>query len=185
MLDRSLLEGDAPTVAPQLLNKLLTHGGTIGRIVEVEAYTPDDPASHSVRGRTPRNSTMFEQAGTLYCYLSYGVHVCANVAVDAVGTGAAVLLRALDPVHGIEEMRARRAGRHDLADGPGKLCQALDIRLEHDGVDLLDPASPIGLSDDGVPPPKTPVVGTRIGISVARGRPWRWRVDPAQRQSIQ
>ena len=110
-IDRQLLECDAPTVAPRLLNKVLAHGSTAGRIVEVEAYTPDDPASHSARGETRRNAAMFDRAGTLYCYVSYGIHVCANVAVDEVGVGAAVLIRALDPQRGLDVMRRRRSGR--------------------------------------------------------------------------
>ena len=184
-IDRQLLECDAPTVAPLLLNKVLAHGSTAGRIVEVEAYTPDDPASHSARGETRRNAAMFDRAGTLYCYVSYGIHVCANVAVDEVGVGAAVLIRALDPQRGLDVMRRRRSGRKDLVDGPGKLCQALGIGMEHNGLDLLDPTSPIDVYDDGVPPPSAPLVGPRIGLSVARDTPWRWRVDRGQRQSIQ
>ena len=79
---------------------------------------------------------MFDRAGTLYCYVSYGIHVCANVAVDEVGVGAAVLIRALDPQRGLDVMRRRRSGRKDLVDGPGKLCQALGIGMEHNGLDL-------------------------------------------------
>ena len=172
---RSILAGDAPDVAPLLLNKLLVHGPCIGRIVEVEAYREDDPASHTFRGRTPRNAVMFGAAGHLYVYFTYGMHHCANVVTGPEGHGAAVLLRAVDPVAGIDVMRARRGGRPQLADGPAKLCQAFAIGPEHNGVDVCRGAG-IGLFDDGVDPPPDPLVGPRIGISKAVDVPWRWRV---------
>ncbi|MEO1059256.1 MAG: DNA-3-methyladenine glycosylase [Actinomycetota bacterium] len=175
-VERELLVAPAPVVAPRLLNKLLVSGDTIGRIVEVEAYTPDDPASHSYRGQTPRTAPMFEQAGTLYCYLSYGIHVCANVVVDGDGVGAAVLVRAVEPVVGYDVMLRRRGGRQPVANGPGKLCQALAIDLGHNGLDLLDASSAVMLNDDGIDPPQSPTIGPRIGISVAVDVPWRWRV---------
>ncbi|HEY3483794.1 MAG TPA: DNA-3-methyladenine glycosylase [Ilumatobacteraceae bacterium] len=173
--DRRILEGDAPDVAPRLLGALLVAHACVGRIVEVEAYTADDPASHSMRGRTPRNSSMFEQAGTLYVYFTYGMHHCANVVTGARGDGQAVLVRALVPLAGLDVMRERRGGRGDrqLTDGPGKLCQALAIDRSHDGLDLCDPASPVRLAvDDGSRSDHD--VTTRIGIRVATERPWRW-----------
>jgi DNA-3-methyladenine glycosylase len=140
-----LLDGDAPVVAPQLLNKVIVSDvdgwPTAGRIVEVEAYTEDDPASHSSAGRTPRTSVMFGPSGRLYVYLSYGIHCCANVVVGPAGSGQAVLLRALHPIMGHAVMEQRRGRRANLADGPGKLCQALAIRLDHRDVDLLDARS--------------------------------------------
>ena len=172
---RSMLAGDAPDVAPVLLNKLLVHGPCVGRIVEVEAYREDDPASHSYRGRTPRTEVMFGPAGHLYVYFTYGMHYCANVVTSTEGHGAAVLLRALSPIAGIDVMRERRGGRRDLADGPAKLCQALAIGPAHNGADLCT-AGDIGLYDDGTPPPSDPVVGPRVGISKAVDLPWRWRV---------
>lgn len=172
---RSLFAGDAPLVAPLLLNKLLVHGECVGRIVEVEAYREDDPASHSFRGATPRNAVMFGPPGHLYVYFTYGMHHCANVVTGAAGEGAAVLLRAVDPVAGIELMRTRRQGRPQLADGPAKLCQAFAIGPEHDGADLCR-GPEIGVFDDGTPPPSEPLVGPRIGISKAVDVPWRWRV---------
>jgi DNA-3-methyladenine glycosylase len=176
---RSLLTGDAPDVAPLLLNKLLVHGPCVGRIVEVEAYREDDPASHSYRGRTRRTDVMFGPAGHLYVYFTYGMHYCANVVTGMEGYGAAVLLRAASPVAGIDVMSERRGGRRDLANGPAKLCQAFAIGPAHNGADLCT-ASDIGLYDDGTPPPTAPVVGPRIGISRAVDLPWRWRV-PAER----
>jgi len=172
---RALLAGDAPAVAPQLLNKLLVHGSCVGRIVEVEAYREDDPASHTFRGRTARNAVMFGPAGHLYVYFTYGMHHCANVVTGPEGHGAAVLLRAVVPVAGIELMAERRGGRPQLADGPAKLCQAFAIGPEHNGVDVCG-GDGVSLFDDGVPPPRRPVVGPRVGISKAVDVPWRFRV---------
>lgn len=178
-LGRGWFERDAPVVAPALLNKLLvvTVGGRrcAGRITETEAYMPDDPASHTYNGQTRRNAVMFGPAGHLYVYLSYGIHQCANVVTGGVGSGQAVLLRAVEPIDGIDLMRARR-GRPDreLADGPGKLTQALGIGAEHDGVDLT--ASNISIVDDGVDPPTEPLIGPRVGITKAVERPWRFRL---------
>jgi DNA-3-methyladenine glycosylase len=177
---RSVLGGDAPVVAPLLLNKLLVHGECVGRIVEVEAYRDDDPASHSYRGRTERNATMFGPPGHLYVYFTYGMHYCANVVTGPEGQGAAVLLRAVDPIAGIESMRERRGGRPQLADGPAKLCQAFSIGRDHDGDDLCA-GSGVGLFDDGVPPPDEPQVGARVGITRAVDVPWRFRVAAGDR----
>jgi DNA-3-methyladenine glycosylase len=177
-MSRSLLAGDSPVVAPLLLNKLLVHGDCVGRIVEVEAYREDDPASHTFNGRTDRNAVMFGPAGHLYVYFTYGMHHCSNVVTGPTGSGAAVLLRAVEPLAGIELMRQRRQGRSALADGPAKLCQAFAIGSEHNGVDVCRGEGP-GLFDDGTPPPDDPVVGPRVGISRATNVPWRWRVPPA------
>lgn len=171
---RSLLAGDAPEVAPQLLNKLLVYDGCVGRITEVEAYRQDDPASHTFRGRTDRNAVMFGTPGLLYVYFTYGMHHCANVVTGPIGVGAAVLLRAVVPVDGTATMSERRNGRRRLADGPAKLCQAFAIGLQHNGADLCRGVGP-GLFDDGTPPPSNPIVGPRVGISRAVEVPWRWR----------
>jgi DNA-3-methyladenine glycosylase len=179
---RSLLAGDAPDVAPRLLGKLLRVGVCTGRIVEVEAYTAADPASHSHRGPTARNSSMFGPAGTLYVYLSYGIHHCANVVTGAEGDGQAVLVRAVVPLTGVAEMRRRRGAvpERRLADGPGKLCQAFGIDHRHDGTDLCASGSRVQLLDDGTPPPDDPMIGPRVGISLAIDAPWRWRAAPAR-----
>ncbi len=169
----SLLAGAAPEVAPLLLGRILRHGSTAGRITEVEAYTPDDPASHSSRGRTDRNAAMFGPPGRLYVYLIYGVHHCANVVVGHEGIGAAVLIRALEPIAGVEEMLARRAGRSPIAVGPGRVCQALGIDRRHDDTDLLG-AGPVELLDDGAGPAADVRNGVRIGLSVGTDTPWRW-----------
>ena len=177
-LRRSFFARPSTTVAPDLLNKLFVAGTSVGRIIEVEAYMAHDPASHAFRGQTRRNATMFGEVGVLYVYFTYGMHHCANVVTGSVGDGQAVLLRALAPVAGIDEMRARRPGRADrsLTDGPGKLCQALGLDLRHDGLDLCAPASPVWIGDDGLAPPGAPRIGPRVGISVGVELPWRWRV---------
>jgi DNA-3-methyladenine glycosylase len=177
-LARTWFARDAPVVAVDLLGKLLVvqRAGELvaGRIIETEAYTSDDPASHTFRGPTPRNQVMFGAAGHLYVYLSYGMHRCANVVTGPEGDGQAVLLRAIEPVDGIDVMRRRR-GREPLADGPGKLCQAFGIELGDNGVDLLG-SEVIGLVDDCTPAPIVPIAGPRIGITRAIDRPWRFRM---------
>jgi DNA-3-methyladenine glycosylase len=177
-LPASWFERDAPTVAGDLLGKVLIVDRegvlTSGRIVETEAYTADDPASHSFRGRTPRNEVMFGPPGRLYVYLSYGIHHCANVVTGADGDGQAVLLRAVEPLAGADVM-LRRRGRMPLADGPGKLCQAFGIDIADDGADLCAGGA-MQLLDDGRLPLTRPIVGPRIGISKAVDVPWRWRL---------
>jgi DNA-3-methyladenine glycosylase len=181
-LPRRFYDRDARDVAPELLGKVLVHGGRRGRIVEVEAYVGDgtDPGSHAHRGRTRRNATMFGPPGHLYVYFTYGMHWCCNAVCDPDGTASAVLLRAVEPLAGRDEMRtARPAARRDtdLASGPAKLCQAFGITGIHDGVDLVrPPAGGIAVVDDGVAPPDAPVVTTRIGLSAGAELPWRWYV---------
>ena len=181
---RDWFERDAPEVAPDLLNKVLiaeSHGVRCsGRIIETEAYMPDDPASHTFIGRTDRNAVMFGPAGHLYVYLSYGIHHCLNVVTGPVGSGQAVLIRALEPLEGIEAMRTRRPGRRDreLADGPGKLAAALAVDLGSNGANIVLAKSrpDVAIVDDGMPPPITPVVGPRVGLTRATETPWRFRV---------
>jgi DNA-3-methyladenine glycosylase len=174
-LERSWFARDAHVVAPELLNKVLVAGDCSGRIVEVEAYMREDPASHSFRGETTRNAVMFGEAGHLYVYFTYGMHFCANVVTGLIGDGQAVLLRALQPLTGMEEMARRRGRAKNLTDGPGKLCQALGIDLTSNGLTLFGDG-PVRLLDDGNPPPPTPRVGPRIGITKGVETPWRWRV---------
>ncbi len=169
---------DPLEVAPDLLNKLIGHDRRVGRIVEVEAYRGgDDPASHAYRGPTPRNRVMFGPAGRLYVYRSYGIHWCANVVCGADGTAGAVLLRAVEPVRGLAAMRRDRpkaSGDADLGAGPGKLCAALAVTGDHDGIDLRK--GPVRLLDDGLAPPVRPARGVRIGISRGVEHPWRFGV---------
>jgi DNA-3-methyladenine glycosylase len=158
-------------VARALLGCVLRHGATAGVIVETEAYHQSEPACHAFVGVTARTRTLFGPPGRAYVYRSYGIHACFNVVCEPEGVGAAVLIRALEPLEGSDLMRARR-GSDDLCSGPGKLTQALAIGLEHDGCELAD--GPITLE----PPPGwtavEPLVGPRIGITKAAELPWRF-----------
>ena len=175
---------DAMAVAPDLLNKLLVVGERSGRIVEVEAYRgSEDAGSHSFRGRTDRNASMFGPPGHLYVYRSYGMHWCANVVCSDEGTAHAVLIRALVPVAGVAAMRAARAASagagvldRDLCRGPGRLCQALGITGDLDGTDLVGPSAPVRIMDDGRRPPDTPGESVRVGLTRGADHPWRYFV---------
>jgi DNA-3-methyladenine glycosylase len=167
-----LVAGSVHDAAPALIGWTLLLDGVGGRIVEVEAYAADDPASHSYRGPTRRTAVMFGPPGHLYVYRSYGLHWCANIVCEKAGRGAAVLLRALEPTDGLDEMRARRgvADVRLLCAGPGRLTQALGLTREHDGADLTRP--PFALVPPAAPVPieRTP----RIGITKAVEQPWRY-----------
>ncbi len=171
-------------MAVDLLGKVLVAGARSGRIVETEAYLGDlDAAAHSYRRRSERNKTMFGPPGHLYVYFSYGMHWCCNPVCGEEDEPVAVLIRALAPISGLDEMRAERpAARRDLdlCNGPAKLCQALGIVGRHDGIDLSTGESGITIVDDGTLPPADPVVTTRVGITKAADEPWRWYVagDP-------
>ena len=169
-----LLEGGVLKVARGLLGWTFLHDGVGGRIVEVEAYAPDEPASHAFRGRTPRNGSVFGVPGTLYVYRSYGIHWCVNIACEPEGIGSAVLLRALEPTVGLEEMRSRRGGVDDrlLCAGPGRLAQALGIDGACDGLSVLEP--PFALEPRGGD--VEIVASPRIGITKAVELPWRYTV---------
>ena len=161
-------------MAHDLVGWTLLVGVVGGVLVETEAYAPDDPASHAFRGPTRRNAVMFGPPGHLYVYRSYGIHWCANVVCGDEGVGAAVLLRAIEPTSGLEQMRARR-GLDDerlLASGPGRLTQALGLSDADDGADVTLP--PFSLE----PPTTQPevVASTRIGITRAVELRWRYSV---------
>lgn len=174
---RSILAGPPEEAAPRLLGSLLVSrvGGeeVVVRINEVEAYKgSDDPASHAFRGETRRNTSMFQDPGTLYVYRSYGIHNCANSATGPQGVGWGVLIRGGDVLHGIAAAARRRGRRTELADGPGKLCQALAITLDLNGTDLLDSDSVVHLEPGD--PPEYVMATPRIGISNGRDFPWRF-----------
>ncbi len=179
-LPRSFYERDPRLVAPDLLNKVLATDTGSGRIVEVEAYCgKEDPAAHSYRGLTKRNATMFGPAGHLYVYFIYGMHWCANVVCGKEGEGSAVLIRALEPLTGIDDMllaRPAASDERDLCSGPAKLCQALGLNGKYDGADLVTNNQSVMIFDDATPTPAHPTTGPRIGISQATNEPWRWTI---------
>ena len=158
-------------VAPELIGATLLVGGTGGRIVEIEAYHHTDPAAHSFNGQTPRNAVMFGPPGYAYVYRSYGIHWCLNFVCEEEGVASAVLIRALEPTHGLEVMAERRGTGVPrlLAAGPGRLCEALGIAREHDGAPLDRP--PLELRAGSEVPIER---GPRIGITKAADRPWRY-----------
>ncbi len=174
-------EGAAETVARQLLGALLVSevGGArcVGRIVETEAYPgPHDPASHAAEsiGRTPRNDPMYGPPGTAYIHLNFGVHWCLNAVVGVEGYPAAVLIRALEPIDGLDAMRVRRRGRadRDLTSGPGKLTQAMGIGPDLQRHRLREP--PLYLAAGERLPDNRVVRATRVGISRGADREWRF-----------
>lgn len=184
---RSFFARDPRVVAPELLGLLLVGAdGRAGRIVEVEAYADDDPAAHSFGGRTARNASMFGPAGHLYVYRSYGLHWCANVVCATPGVGAGVLLRALEPVAGLEAMRAARGPAivdRDLCRGPGRLAQAMGITGADDGIDLLAKGSRFALRREAETRACEIHATARIGISKAKDAPWRWLVGGSRYSS--
>jgi len=188
-LNRLTLDDLDPTLsaldlAPRLLGCLIARqdaGGIrpgdlrLGRIVETEAYLPDDPASHSFKGLKPRCRSMFGRAGLAYVYKIYGIHHCLNVVTGPEGRGEAVLIRALEPLDGLPLMQEARGTEKSLTNGPGRLCQALSIDGSFDGEDLL-------LSDRlfimrGDPPRERIVASPRIGITQAADLPWRFTLE--------
>lgn len=167
------LAGPVEQVAPRLLGAFLTHAGVTVRLTEVEAYAgAADPGSHAYRGPTDRNRVMFGPAGHLYVYFTYGMHTCANVVCGTEGVASGCLLRAGEVVEGIDLARRRRLGStdRDLARGPARLCQALDIRLSDNGAALNagDLCLRLGEPLDDV------ATGPRVGLRGAPERPWRF-----------
>lgn len=158
-LPQSFFERHSTEVAPDLLNKVFVVGKAAGRIVEVEAYSSDDPASHTYRGRTKRNEVMFGPAGRLYVYFIYGMYHCVNIVTGPEGDGQAVLLRGV-VVDGVDPR---------LTNGPGKLCR-------HLGIDMAFSGTRANVVDDGVPPPAAPLITARVGITRAAEWPRRWVV---------
>ena len=170
-LGRSFFARDVHVVAGDLLGATLLVDGVGGAVVEVEAYAPDDPASHSFGGRTERNASMFGPPGHAYVYRSYGIHWCLNL-VCGERPGAALLVRALAPSFGVDRMRRRRGVDDErlLCAGPGRLAQALAVTGAHDGLPLDEPPFALFASPAPAPVARTP----RIGISRATDRPWRY-----------
>ena len=172
MIRRAFFARSVHEVAAELIGATFLVGGVGGKIVELEAYHHEDPAAHGYRGRTARNASMFGPPGHAYVYRSYGVHWCVNFVCEAEGVADAVLIRALEPTKGLEEMRRRRGLEDErlLCAGPGRLCQALAITREQDGLPLDRP--PFRLEPRTEPPEI--VRGPRIGITRAADLPWRY-----------
>ncbi|OGU55195.1 MAG: 3-methyladenine DNA glycosylase [Ignavibacteria bacterium RBG_13_36_8] len=178
---------DVLTVAKELIGKVLVYQNgnkkLSGKIVEVEAYRGSvDQASHSFNGKTKRNEVMFEEGGLLYIYFTYGVHFCCNVVTGKCGQGDAVLLRAVEPVSGIEEMAINRFNKKkidekeliNLANGPGKICRAFNFNRSHNGTDLT--GNQIYILDKEKIKNHSIVASTRIGIKKSVDLPWRFYI---------
>jgi DNA-3-methyladenine glycosylase len=173
--DRPVVE-----VAEELIGCMVSYGGCSGVIVETEAYHESEPACHAYAGLTRRTKTLFGEPGRAYVYRSYGVHALLNAVCEPEGVGAAVLIRALEPLEGVEEMRARRGAIGDrpvrdvdLCSGPGKLTQALGMWLTENGTCLSRGSVRVGPRADGWVKPSV-VVGARVGITKAVELPWRF-----------
>ncbi len=183
-LSRDFFARDTLTVAREMLGqrlvRVLDGARLAGRIVEVEAYVGEaDQASHARPGRTRRNAPMYGPPGHAYVYLIYGMHNCLNVVTEREGFPAAILVRALEPLEGVDRMRALRGGRPDLplTSGPARLCQALDVDRRFDGADLCTPDALLFLEADAYLPDEAVATGPRVGVrgdGAALTAPWRF-----------
>jgi DNA-3-methyladenine glycosylase len=174
---RELLAGPVLEVAPLLLGAELRHGEVTLRLTEVEAYDgANDAGSHAYRGRTPRTAVMFGPPGHLYCYFTYGMHVCCNVVTGVDGVPSAVLLRAAEVVSGLDVARARRPGApdRDLARGPARLCKAMGIALDDNGNDLVTGSITLSLPGTSSEPAPRVSTGPRVGLRGDPDLPWRF-----------
>ena len=172
-MNRSFFQRSVHDVAPDLVGAELVFDGVGGVIVEVEAYDHEDPAGHGYRNRrTDRNASMFLAGGHAYVYRSYGIHWCLNLVCGEAGTASAVLVRALEPTHGLDEMRKRRGVDEVrlLCSGPGRLCQALGVTRDHDGLPLDRPPFELTCRRHAV----EVATGRRVGLTKATERPWRY-----------
>jgi DNA-3-methyladenine glycosylase len=181
VLERSFYARPVLEVAQELVGCVVRHGDTAGRIVETEAYHEEEPASHAWVGLTARSKPLFGPAGYAYVYRSYGIHALLNAVTSEEGEGAAVLIRALEPLDGLDLMCARRGLDRvtDLCSGPGKLTQALGIGLEMNETSLLGDG-PIAILPRAGAPPRI-VASERIGITRAVELPWRFTDADARR----
>jgi DNA-3-methyladenine glycosylase len=172
VIGRHFFDRDVHEVAVELIGATFLVDGIGGKIVEVEAYHHEDPAAHGYRGRTERNAAMFGPPGHAYVYRSYGIHWCVNFVCRPEGVADAVLIRALEPTHGLGEMKRRRGVENErlLCAGPGRLCQALGITGAHDGLPLDRP--PFRLEQRTEEPELAR--GPRVGITRAADLPWRY-----------
>lgn len=195
-LDRGFFDRPSHEVAPDLLGRVIVHGSVAARLTEVEAYglPGEDPASHTYRGRTPRNSVMFGEPGHLYVYFTYGMHFCANLVCMPEGVGSAVLLRAGEVIAGSDLVRSRRLPsgtatddgqderparvilERDLARGPARLAVALGLVREHNGLDCCSPG-PIRVFEGDPVAPARIRTGPRTGVAAGAETPWRFWID--------
>lgn len=174
-LDRGFFARSVHEVARDLVGCELLYEGVGGTIVETESYHRDDPACHAYGGPTPRSEILWGPPATAYVYFSYGIHSLLNAVAEPEGEAAAVLIRAIEPRHGIDAMRERR-GRdepHELCSGPGKLTEALGVDLADNGRSLLEVPFELRLPEGGSPPVEV-VTAPRVGISKATDYPWRF-----------
>ncbi len=177
-MDTSFLTEDTRTIAKKLLGMYLIHesteGKTVGKIVETEAYLWNDPAAHSFSGKTKRNAPMFGKPGIAYVYFTYGMHFCFNVVTAEEGKGEAVLIRALEPIEGIELMKKRRKQEeiHAICNGPAKLVQAMGIRKKYNGHFLLEKPLYLEEKKENV----KIISKQRIGITKASDKKWRFLI---------
>ncbi|WP_131736747.1 DNA-3-methyladenine glycosylase [Actinomadura roseirufa] len=184
LLPREFFDRPVQEVAPALLGHRITHrapgGDVTARITEVEAYAgPLDPASHAYRGRTPRNAVMFGPPGFAYVYFTYGMHFCMNLVCGPDGLSSAVLLRAGEIIAGEEAARARRPRStvRDLARGPARLCQALGVAREQNGLDVCSAGGPLTVHVGEPADPALIRCGPRTGVNGAKEVPWRFWID--------
>jgi DNA-3-methyladenine glycosylase len=175
VIEAAFFDRPVVDVARDLIGCVVRHGTTAGTIVEAEAYHDSEPACHAFAGLTPRTATLFGPPSFAYVYRSYGIHAMLNAVCEREGVGAAVLIRALEPIEGVDLMRARRGLERpeDLCSGPGKLTQALDIGFDLNATSLLDGPIRIEPRPAAEPAPDV-VVGRRIGITKAVELPWRF-----------
>ncbi|WP_247983126.1 DNA-3-methyladenine glycosylase [Bradyrhizobium sp. 186] len=175
VLKRAFFARSVHEVAPDLIGATMLVDDVGGIIVEVEAYHHTEPAAHSYRGSTPRNQVMFGPPGFAYVYRSYGIHWCVNFVCEEEGSASAVLIRALQPTHGIAAMRRRRhaVDVHALCSGPGKLTEALGITIAHNALPLDRPPIALHARTDDV----EVATGIRIGLTKAVELPWRYGVQ--------
>jgi DNA-3-methyladenine glycosylase len=191
-LPRSFYLRPTLEVAPKLLGKLFvrltSNAMLVGRIVEVEAYCMDDPASHTFRGRTKRNDVMFWQGGHLYVYFTYGMHYCANVVTEREGIGEAVLIRAVEPIAGIETMIKNRFPSRaislqiirQLTNGPAKFCEAFGLTKQQNGVDLVSSDSGIFITECPSRQRFSIAKSERIGIRNGKEKLWRFFIKDSE-----
>ena len=179
-LPRDFFDRPVEEVAPDLLGRVFVHEGVAVRLTEVEAYAgPLDPASHAYRGLTPRTAVMFGPPGHAYVYFTYGMHYCVNLVCGPDGTASAVLLRAGEIVAGKETARSRRprSTDRDLARGPARLCMALGIAREQNGLDVCSPTGPLRITPGEPADPSLIRTGPRTGVNGGKDTPWRFWID--------